>query len=85
MLGFAEVVDAAIMVYHNPLYILQRDLPRPILMDSSSLFSVVVKETTKTEKRLIIDFRTAGESFQGRDIDEIGRIQRNQNLSEGPT
>lgn len=53
--------------------------------DSESLFKTILKSTTTTEKRLIIDVEAARESYARKDISEVGWIRSEENPGDGLT
>lgn len=71
------------MVRHDLGAIMRHGLPLRVLTDSSSLFSVVVKSTITTEKRLMNDLHARKEAFERKDLTEIGWIRRELNFGDG--
>ena len=74
-LAFAEAFDC--------VYVLKVDLENSLgqkthmrmLMDSSSLFDVFTKNSTTTEKRLMIDVAAAREAYKSFEISDFGNIR----------
>lgn len=62
-----------------------KGIPITILTDSESLLKIMVKSTTTTKKRLIIDIRAAKEAFKNSEISSIGRIRSEENAADGLT
>lgn len=71
------------MVHHDIQATMRRHLPLRVLTDSSGFFYVVVKDTTTTEKRLMLDLRATREAFERNDITEREWIRRKLNLGDG--
>ena len=53
--AFVDAFDTGFILRHDISRILNRDIPLRIFTDSLSLFNVIVKSTTTTERRLMID------------------------------
>lgn len=50
-----------------------------------SLFNVIVKSTTTTEKRLMIDIHAVREAYDWREVGNVGWIKSIDNLADGLT
>lgn len=77
--------DAAILVRPVLRTILSRDFQVRVLDFSSNLFSVVVKYTTTTEKRLVLGSRGIREALQRRQFMYIGWVYRKRHPHYGLT
>ena len=53
--------------------------------DSESLFKVIVKSTTTTEKRLMIDIKAGREAYDASEISDVGWVSSNDNPADGLT
>lgn len=62
-----------------------RSVPIAILTDSHSLFNVMVKSTTTTEKRLMIDIEAAREAYARGEVSNVGWVRSEDNLVDGLT
>lgn len=84
VLAFADGFDYVYLMRHD----LQRILghhPLAMLTDSESLFKCIVKSTTTTEKRLMIDIEAAREAYCKQEISDIGWIRYEDNPADGLT
>lgn len=61
------------------------NIPNTVLTDSVSVFKEIVKSTTTTEKRLMIDFRVTCEVFENNEISNLGWIRPGENTADGLT
>lgn len=53
--------------------------------DSKCLFDVITKNTTTTEKRLMIDVQTIREAYEKMEISDVGWIRSEQNPADALT
>lgn len=79
--AFADGADEALILMHDLRYMLKEEVPLKALTDSSSLFSIIIRSTSITERRLMIYLQAAREAFDRSDIAEIGWIERARNIS----
>ena len=56
-----------------------------VLTDSETLFSVMIKSTSTSELRLMIDIKSAKEWYERDEISTIAWIRRRENLSDAMT
>lgn len=80
--SFADAVDEAVLLPHDLKVLLGRDVPLKALTHRSSLFSIIIRLSTPTERRHILDPQVAMEAFHNRDIAEIGWKEREMNITE---
>lgn len=85
VLAFAGGFDYAYLLRHDLQRIFTRDHPLAKLTDSESLFKSIVKSTTTIEKRLMIDFEAARQSYGTQEISDVGWIRSEDNPADGLT
>lgn len=85
VLAFADGFDYAYLLRHDLQRILAQHLPLAMLTDSESLFKSIVKSTTTTEKRLMIDLEAARQSYGTQKISDVGWIRSEDNPADGLT
>lgn len=83
--ALAEAADAAIMAQYDLVRLLGRKVKIRLLTDSKSLFDVLAKGSTMTEKRLMIDIQATHEAYDEDVISELGWIRREHNLADALT
>lgn len=83
--AFVDSFDAAYAIRYDMQQMINKNIPLSLVTDSDSLFKVVVKSSTTTERRLMIDMLTAREAYQKREIDDMGWIRSDGNLADGLT
>lgn len=64
---------------------LKKTLKIQILTDSETLFYVIVRNASTTERRLMIDVQAAREAYNDGIIDDIIWIERKYNLADAMT
>lgn len=85
VLAFADGFDYAYLLRHDLKRMLNKDIPLAMLTDSESLFKCIVKSTTTTEKRLMIDIEAGREAYGKQEISDIGWIRTDDNPADGLT
>lgn len=85
VLAFADGFDYAYLLRHDLRRILDRNITLAMLTDSESLFKCIVKSTTTTEKRLMIDIEAARQAYGKQEISDIGWIRSEDNPADGLT
>ena len=83
--AFSDGFDYAYLMKHDLEDIFGRRVPLMMLTDSEALFRVVVRSSTTTEKRMMIDLQAAREAYCAQEIDDIGWIRSNDNPADGLT
>ena len=81
----ADATDMAILVEHDLQMILGKKLAITLLTDSKSLFDVLSKGTTTTEKRLMIDIEATRQAYDEEVINNLGWIRREYNIADSLT
>jgi hypothetical protein len=62
--------------------IIRGSVPITMLTDSKSLFDIITKSSTTSEKRLQIDVAAARNAYHEGELSEIGLIASEQNLAD---
>ena len=81
-MALADSFDMAFTIRHDLQNITRIQIPIIILTDSLSLFDVLTKATTTSEKRLMIDLTAAKEAYKKREIDTIGFVRTEYNPAD---
>ena len=81
--AFADGFDFAFMLRHDLQEIMGQTIPMSMFTDSESLFKVIVKSTTTTGKRLMIDIQAAREAYDQSEISDVGWIVSEDNPADG--
>jgi hypothetical protein len=81
-MALADAFDMAFTIRHDLQNITLLQIPIIILTDSLSLFDVLTKATTTSEKRLMIDLTAAKEAYKKREIDTIGFVRTEYNPAD---
>ena len=83
--AFVDGFDMAYTLRHDLRNIISKDIPLTLVTDSESLFKVIVKSTTTTERRLMIDVKVAREAYARHDISDVGWLRSHNNPADGLT
>lgn len=83
--AFANGFDFSFTLRHDLERMIAQNIPLTMYTDSDSLFKVIKKSTTTTERRLMIDIRAAREAYQREEISDIAWIRGDQNPADGLT
>lgn len=83
--AFADAFDYAFTLKHDLEEILQSQVPLQILTDSKSLFDIITKSSTTTERRLMIDIKSVREGYENFDISDVGFIRSEHNPADSFT
>lgn len=82
VLAFPDGFDYAYMLRYDLQRILGRTVPLAMLTDSESLFKTILKSTTTTEKRLMIDMQAAREAYGKKEISDVEWIRSEENSAD---
>lgn len=85
VLAFADGFDYGYLLRHDLQRIVRNDIPLAMLTNSDSLFKTIVKSTTTTEKRLMIDIEAARKAHSKQEISDVGWIRSEDNPAHGLT
>lgn len=80
----ADCFDITYSITHDMKDIAGYSIPITTLIDSESLFELIVKSTSTTKERLMTDVRATHEAFQN-EMSDIGWIRSNENTADGLT
>ena len=83
--AFADGFDYGFTLRHDLQNILQRKIPLLLYTDSDSLFKVIVKNSTTTERRLMIDLQATREAYGNHEISDIGWVKSDDNPADALT
>lgn len=82
VMAFADAFDCAFVLKRNLQHLVGRHIPLAMLTDSRSLFDVITKHSSTSEKRLMIDIAAAREGYPKLEISDIGLVQREHNEAD---
>ena len=83
--AFADSFDYGFLLRHDLEGIIGQQIPFSMFPDSESLINVIVKSTTTTEKRLMINVKAARKAYDRAEISDVGWICSENNLADGLT
>lgn len=78
--GPTNACDSATLIQHDLKKMLKNTLEIQVLADSETLLIVIIRNSSTTEKRLMIDVMAVREAYKDGIIDDIICIRRNFNL-----
>ena len=84
-LALADAVDMAIAMRTDFELIVGKKFPISIYTDSRSLFDVITRNTTTTEKRLMVDIRAIREAYEHMEISDVAWIRSENNPADALT
>ena len=77
--AFADAFDYAYVIRHDLEEILNQCIPLQIMTDSRSLFDVIVRNSTTSDRRLMIDIKDVRESYESQKISHVGFVRSEDN------
>lgn len=77
--------DAAILIQHDFIKILKKKLKVRILIDSETIFNVVINNEFITKRRLTIYIKASRESYNDGIVNDIIWIRREHSLADAMT
>lgn len=80
-----DVFDFAFTVRHDRNRTTGRSIPFTMLTESESLFKVIVKASTTTELRLMINIREIRDAYVRGEINKVVWISTAENIADGMT
>lgn len=83
--AFADGFDYAYMQRHDLEVIFKKTLLLTVPTDLESLLRVIIKASTTSEPRRMIDIRAARDAYHKGEISDVGLIRSAQNVSDGLT
>lgn len=81
-MALADGFDVAYMIKHDLEKMTRSKLPLYILTDSLSLFDVITKASSTTEKRLMIDLTCTRDSYERKEITMLGFVRTQNNPAD---
>lgn len=78
--ALADACDNAILIQHDLQGSLNKKVKIKILTDSTTLFNLMIRNASTTEKRLMIDIKATTEAYNNDNIDSMIWIRRKFNL-----
>ena len=78
--AFADAFDYAYVIRHDLEEILNQCIPLQIMTDSRSLFDVIVRNSTTSDRRLMIDIKDVRESYESQKISHVGFVRSKTTL-----
>lgn len=81
VLGF----DYAVVIQHLISRLLGKSIEREAFVDSKTLFKVVAKDRSTSEKRLMIDISALKQSYESGELSRLGWIMGVENPADGLT
>ena len=85
VMAFADAFDMAFTIKYDMQMIMKQYIPLNMYTDSLSLFDVLTKSTTTTEKRLMIDLRSVRECYENQELDNVAHIRSQFNPADSLT
>ena len=85
VIAFAVLSDDAFAIRTQFEEATCRALPMHLLTDSKSLFDIISKGSRTNEKRIMVDIYSARQSYQAREISNIGFVRSENNIADGLT
>ena len=83
--AFADAFDYAYTMRHDLQRLLGRNIALQMFTDSKSLFDVITKCSSTTEKRLMIDISTVRTAYESFEVSEVGFIRSENNPADAFT
>lgn len=83
--AFADAFDLAFLLKKDLELMLSQRIPLIMMIDSDNMFKVIVKNTSATEKRLMIDIKAAREAYEDQEISDVGWVRGLHNPADGLT
>lgn len=78
--SFADGFEYSYLLRYHLERMVGKSIPFRMFTDSQSLFEIIVKSSTTTEKSLTIDAKDAREAYDAREISDIGWVPSEQTL-----
>lgn len=83
--AFADAFDFAFSLRHDMQKIMSKRIPLQLYTDSDSLFKVISKNSSTTERRLMIDLQATREAYGNKEIADIGWVRSEDNPADALT
>lgn len=85
VMAFADAFDMAYTLKFDLQKILGKELPLRMLTDNKSLFDVLTKATSTTEKRLMIDIQTVRDAYRSFEVNDVALVRSEFNIADALT
>ena len=85
VVAFADLFDDAFSIRSQLEETTCRGVAMPLLTESKSLFDKRSKGSPTNEKRIMIDTRSARQTYQAHEISNIGFVRSENNIADGLT
>jgi Reverse transcriptase (RNA-dependent DNA polymerase) len=83
--AFADAFDFAFTLKHDLQVMLRQAVPLTILTDSKSLFDVITKSSTISERRLMIDITAVRNAYNAQELSDVGFVRTKYNPADAFT
>ena len=83
--AFADAFDFAFTLKHDLQVMLCQKIPLTILTDSNSLFDVITKSSTTSERRLMIDITAVRNAYNDQELSDVGFVRTKYNPADAFT
>ena len=83
--AFTDAFDCAFSFKHDLQKMLNKEIPLRMFTDSKCFFDVITKNSTMSEKRLLIDVQVARQAYERMEITEVGLITTDTNPADSFT
>ena len=84
-MAFADAFDMSLVIKHDLQNITGKFVPLSMFTDSLSLFDVLTRAKTTTEKRLMIDLQTVKDSYDKKEIESVSFVRSEYNVADALT
>lgn len=71
IMAFADAFDMAFVLKHDIEAMIKKTLPIVMITDSLSLFDVITRASSTTEKRLMIDIESVRKAYKNKEIEKM--------------
>ena len=85
MYAFADAFDHAFTLKYDLESLLKQRIPLSLFTDSRSLFDVIKKSSSTSEKRLMIDITSVRKAYENQEISDVGFVRSNHNPADALT
>lgn len=83
--AFADAFDVAYIIKRDLEIILDQQTRLQMFTDSKSLFDIITKCTSMTEKRLLIDVKAVREAYEKFEVSDVGFVRSENNPADSFT
>lgn len=83
--GFADAIDVAIVIKHYLKQFRNKRIKMKILKYSETLFDVIIRNVSSTERKLMIDVKARRDACNEEIVHEIIWIRKTYNMADAMT